>query len=158
MAMDPDEFIPTRQSLLQRLKNWQDERGWQEFFDTYWKLIYSVALQAGLSDADAQDVVQETVISVAKQMEGFTYDPAAGSFKAWLMRITKRRISDRLRKKYYQAGENKFPREEPLHSTIIENHPADSSFDLENIWNEEWQRNAMEAALEKVKAQSDPKE
>src|SRR5258708_29601330 len=140
MAINPDEFIPTRESLLQRLKNWQDESGWQDFFDTYWKLIYSVAHQAGLSDAEAQDVVQETVLSVAKKMEGFTYDPAIGSFKAWLMRITKRRISDHLRKKQYQVGDKKLPREEMLETTVIENHPAEDSLDLEHIWNEEWER------------------
>src|SRR5438477_1407960 len=158
MAIDPDEFIPTRQSLLQRLRNWQDERGWHEFFDTYWKLIYRVAHQAGLSDAEAQDVVQETVISVAKQMEGFTYDPATGSFKAWLMRITQRRISDLLRKKHYQVGGKKFRREEALDTNIIENQPAGSSLDLDSIWDEEWRRTVMEASLQKVKSQADPKQ
>ena len=35
-----EEFIPTRKSLLDRLKNWGDDASWQDFFDTYWKLIY----------------------------------------------------------------------------------------------------------------------
>ena len=49
-------------TLLSRLKNADDHAGWQEFFDTYWKLIYGVARKAGLNDAEAQDAVQETVI------------------------------------------------------------------------------------------------
>jgi RNA polymerase sigma-70 factor (ECF subfamily) len=69
-----DSFIPTRKSLLTRLKNWDDQEGWREFFETYWRLIYSVASKSGFSDAQAQDIVQETVISVAKKMRSFKYD------------------------------------------------------------------------------------
>ena len=67
MSDEPHEFIPTRASLLSRLKNWDDQDSWKDFFDTYWKLIYAAALKSGLSDAEAQDVVQDTVVSVAKK-------------------------------------------------------------------------------------------
>src|SRR3989454_10415663 len=73
--------LQTRWSLIGRLKDMDDQQSWQEFFDAYWKLIYSVALKAGLSDAEAQEVVQETGISVAKKMPEFKADPAAGAFK-----------------------------------------------------------------------------
>src|SRR6266498_896673 len=99
MADEPDEFIPTRRSLLARLKNWDDQKSWQDFFDIYWRLIYSVALKAGLSDADAQDVVQDTVLTVAKKIGEFKSDPAIGSFKGWLMLITRRRIADQFEKR-----------------------------------------------------------
>ena len=77
----PDDLLPTRHSLLTRLKNWDDSVGWKLFFDTYWRIIYGTAIKAGLSDAEAQDVVQETIIAVAKKMNEFKYDPAIGSFK-----------------------------------------------------------------------------
>ena len=80
-----DELIPTRTTLIQRLKNWEDQSSWQDFFDTYWKLIYGVARKGGLTATEAQDVVQETMISVARQMPTFKYDRAIGSFKAWLL-------------------------------------------------------------------------
>jgi len=67
ISEETDDLLPTRLSLLARLKDWQDQQSWREFFDTYWKLIYSVAIQAGLSDAEAQDVVQDTLVSVAKK-------------------------------------------------------------------------------------------
>ena len=53
-ADDPDA---TRSSLVRRLGNWNDEGGWQDFFDRYWKLIYAVAIKAGLTDAEAQVLV-----------------------------------------------------------------------------------------------------
>src|SRR5579884_3179208 len=88
------ELIPTRQSLLSRLKDWDDNESWRVFFDTYWRLIYNAAMKAGLTDAEAQDAVQETVISVMKSISSFKYDPAKGSFKTWLLRLTQWRILD----------------------------------------------------------------
>jgi len=41
-----EEFIPTRLSLLSRLKRWDDDGSWREFFDTYWKFLYCVAVKA----------------------------------------------------------------------------------------------------------------
>ena len=64
--MNDDEFIPTRLSLLTRLKNLDDQESWKDFFDTYARLIYRVAAKAGLTDAEAQDVVQETFLRVAR--------------------------------------------------------------------------------------------
>ena len=99
MIAPKDELIPTRATLILRLKNWQDQSSWQDFFDTYWQLIYHVALKGGLREAEAQDVIQETMISVAKHMPTFKYDPAIGSFKAWLLNMTRWRITDQLRKR-----------------------------------------------------------
>src|SRR5207249_1498344 len=91
------DSIPTRQSLLDRLKDWGDQTSWQDFFDTYWQLIYNVAIKAGLTDAEAQDVVQETIIAVAKKIPEFKTDPAHGSISAWLMQLTRCRIADQCR-------------------------------------------------------------
>src|ERR1043166_7611617 len=93
------DSIPTRHSLLKRLKVLENQESWQEFFETYWSLIYSTATRSGLNDAEAQDVVQETVICVVRSMPKFDYDPGIGSFKAWLRKLTRWRILDHLRKR-----------------------------------------------------------
>lgn len=93
-----DGSAQTRASLLARLRDCDDQSGWQEFFDTYWKLIYGVALKAGLTDSEARDVVQETMVAVVKQMPEFEYNRAAGRFKNWLLTIATRRIIDQLRR------------------------------------------------------------
>src|SRR5438034_9005105 len=98
------DLIPTRRSLLSRLRDLGDQESWSDFFYSYWQLIYEVALKAGLGDAEAQEVVQETVISVGKQMPGFRYDPARGRFKGWLLQITRRRIADHVRKQSQASG------------------------------------------------------
>src|SRR5215510_6020274 len=99
MLKNAHDLIPTRKSLLNRLKDWEDQESWQDFFDTYWKLIYGVAAKAGLSDDEAQEVVQETIIRVARKMPNFKYDPAVGSFKSWLLHTTDWCINDQFRKR-----------------------------------------------------------
>src|SRR6266404_4758915 len=94
------DSLPTRRSLLSRLRDLGDSDSWRTFFDTYWRLIYNLARKSGLSDTEAQDVVQETIIAVARKMPGFRYDPAKGSFKQWLLLITRRRIQDHFRRLY----------------------------------------------------------
>src|SRR5580765_5374538 len=93
MTKRQDEFLPTRQSLLQRLKRWDDQESWRDFFNQYWRLLYSAAIKAGLNDSQAQDVVQDTIILVSKKMEGFRYDPLVDSFKGWLLYLTRKRIA-----------------------------------------------------------------
>ena len=156
MTIEPDEFIPTRASLLTRLKNWDDQEGWKRFFDTYWKLIYSVGRKAGLSDAEAQDAVQETIIAVAKKMPQFKYDSSVGSFKGWLLQLTRWRIVDLLRKKQYQSHGQQLRREETLNTTLAERAPEPAAPDLESVWDGEWNKHVMEAAVEKAKRQVSP--
>jgi RNA polymerase sigma-70 factor (ECF subfamily) len=154
--MPPDELIPTRQSLLERLRRWDDQCSWQEFFDAYWGLIYGVARKAGLNDADAQDVVQETIIATARKMPAFRYDPAVGTFKAWLMRLTRWRIADHFRRQQYERDGQRLPREQPLDMAFLEQQPEPGGPDVELLWEEEWQRHVLELAISRVRQQNSP--
>lgn len=156
MARQPDELIPTRATLIYRLKDWQDQSSWQEFFDTYWKLIYGVARKAGLSDAEAQDVVQETMVSVSKHMPTFNYDPALGSFKAWLLNMTRWRIIGQFRKRV-PAAEARPASDSATTSADPLNNVADPAGQpLDAVWEAEWETHLLEAAINKVKRRVDP--
>jgi len=150
------EFIPTRRSLLSRLKRWDDQESWQDFFNTYWKLIYGVATRTGLSDSEAQDVVQDTMVAVARQMPHFKYDPALGSFKSWLFLITHRRITDHLRKEYRRVKGDAPTPGTTARTALMERIPDPASMDLDAIWEEEWKRWLFEAALQRVKRRVEP--
>jgi RNA polymerase sigma factor (sigma-70 family) len=147
----PEEFLPTRRSLLTRLKNWDDQEGWREFFETYWRLIYSVALRAGLSEAEAEDLVQETVLGVAKKMRDFHYDPAVGSFKAWLLLNVRSRIADHWRRRRSRIQTVAPPPEDTGRTSLIEQAPEPAGGRLEALWEEEWKNRLFEAALDRVK-------
>src|SRR5262249_38714823 len=151
-----DKLIPTRASLLGRLKNWQDQASWQEFFDTYWKLIYGVSRNAGLTDAEAQDVVQETMTSVAKHMRACKYDASIGSFKAWLLIKTRWCIIAQLRKRAPCIKNHSFPNESTASGTRTVDKVADPAGErLDAIWEEEWKTNLLTAAIAKVKRNLD---
>jgi RNA polymerase sigma factor (sigma-70 family) len=154
----PEEFLPTRNSLLTRLKNWDDSEGWKRFFDTYWRLIYSAAIKSGLSDAEAQDVVQETVLSVAKNVAGFKYDPALGSFKGWLMTLTRWRIADQMRKRVRHGSCPRQSSDDLAQTDALEALPDEQGFDLDAIWDDEWKQNLMKAAVERVKRKVDARQ
>lgn len=153
---NPDELVPTRHSLLERLRDLDDQPSWQEFFETYWKLIYTAAIKAGLSDHEAEEVVQETVIGVARKMEAFRYDPAVCSFKGWLMHVTRCRIADRYRRRRPQHVPLE-PADDPGPGPHLVLGIADpSSHDLEAIWEEEWQRNIVDVAMEHIRLRVNP--
>ena len=155
MVQPQDELIPTRATLIQRLKNWQDQASWQVFFDTYWKLIFTVAIQAGLTEVEAQDVVQETMFSVARHMPSFTYD-RVGSFKTWLLNMTRWRITDQLRKR--GPTHEHFPtRNDSTDRTDTVERVADPAIrTLDSVWEADWEKNLFDAALSNVKRRLDP--
>lgn len=151
-----EELLPTRQSLLSRLKNWDDQESWKAFFDTYWKLIYNMAIKAGLSNPEAQDVVQETVVSVMKSMPGFKYDAQNGSFKGWLRRLTNWRIQDQRRKRMRDIDENVNTPSTATETIPMENVADPAGQALETVWDEEWEKNLVDAAAERMKTKVDP--
>jgi RNA polymerase sigma factor (sigma-70 family) len=149
--------LATRRSLVDRLANWDDQRRWQDFFDTYWKLIYSAAQKSGLTDAEAQEVVQETVITVAKKVGKLRYDPALGSFKGWLLQITRWRIADQFRRRDSVQTQRERSDDDRKTATI-ERLPDLNVVDLDVLWEREWQENLFDAAIARVKKKVDPKQ
>ena len=149
----------TRRSLIMRLGDWKDQRTWDEFYRTYWRLIYSVALKAGLREDEAWDVVQETVLTIAKQSLRNAYDPERGSFKMWLWNVTRWRINDQFRQRG-KAPQQANTAEDAATTTRepVENVPDTSSNNFSQIWEREWQQNVMKAALERVKMRVSPRQ
>lgn len=157
MTQDPEHWMQeTRSTLLERLKDLEDESSWRVFFDSYAKIIHGVAVKSGLQPQDAQDVVQETVVSVAKHIGGFEYDRSRGSFKSWLLTITRSKIITRWRR---NSREPSLPNAEASSATStspIEKFPDPASNQLEEIWEREWQQAILSRAMDSLKKMVDP--
>lgn len=145
----------TRRSLILKLSDWNDRKSWDEFYRTYWRPIYSVAIQAGLHEHEAWDVVQEVVITIAKQSRKQAYDPERGSFKAWLWKITSWRISDQFRARSKDTSSTV---DAPGTTSPLDLIPDLDSSSFEDIWDKEWQNNVMKAALDRVKMKVSPRQ
>jgi RNA polymerase sigma factor (sigma-70 family) len=144
-------YLATRKSLLSRIKDWDDQESWKDFFDTYWKLIYNAAIKSGLNDAEAQDVVQETVVTIARRIGELKYDPALGSFKGWLLNTTRWKINDQFRKRA--------PRGRAATGTgadAVARLPDPAQSPLDALWEQEWEQTILDAALARVKQQASP--
>ena len=84
----------TRISLLLRLRDTHDLPAWERFVALYAPLVYGFARRKGLQDADAADIAQDVLTSVAQQMRQWQYSPERGSFRGWLFTITRNRIKN----------------------------------------------------------------
>ena len=127
-------YARTRKSLIARLENWEDQRTWDEFYQTYWRLIYSVGLKAGLRSEEAFDVVQETILSIAKQSKKRLYDPEQGSFKSWLMNMTRWRINDQFRKRKKDTAMAGADWNEERKTAVIDRFEDPKGDLLERMW------------------------
>jgi RNA polymerase sigma-70 factor (ECF subfamily) len=140
-----EDLIPTRASLLSRLKCSDDSESWRVCFETYWKLIFNAARRAGLTEAEAEDVVQETLLTVARTIHDFTYNQKQGSFKGWLLKTTAWRVQDQFRKRASGRLEFLADLPESIHP-VIENG-------VQQLWDSEWEQNLLSTAIERVKKQ-----
>jgi RNA polymerase sigma-70 factor (ECF subfamily) len=158
MSSSADDSLLTRRTLLSRLRNLDDQESWRTFFNLYWRLLYNVARKSGLDDPSAQEIVQETVIGVARKMPEFHYDPDRGTFRQWLLRIARRRITDHLRRIYRQPPRAEITLEsldeDQEHSAAIIDQSASA---IDAAWNEEWEKATFDAALARVRAAVNPR-
>jgi RNA polymerase sigma-70 factor (ECF subfamily) len=152
-----EEIIPTRITLLLKMKNPEDSASWQDFYNTYRKLIYGYAMRYGLNEAEADEVLQETVIEVFKRIGEFNYDPTK-SFKAWLLKNTWWRVQDQLRKRKH-SSRLPTPTDEPERSTdLINRIPDPHGNELDPLWEDEWQKNLLSLAIDRLKTKIKPKQ
>src|SRR5437870_8680075 len=84
----------TRASLLVRLRDAQDEWAWSQFVEIYAPLVYGYARKHGLQDADAADLTQDILRTVAGAVGRLEYDPQRGSFRGWLFTVVRNRLRD----------------------------------------------------------------
>lgn len=88
-----DNLTVTSLSLLARLRDGSDQKGWDEFVARYGPKIEAWCLRWGLQAADAQDVMQNVLLQISRQMEKFEYNPS-GRFRSWLKTVAWRAWAD----------------------------------------------------------------
>ncbi len=85
---------PTRASLLLRLQDAEDLAAWDEFASIYGPVVFNVATSRGFQVADAENLVQEVFMSVASSISHWLQRDDRGSFRAWLLRISRNAAVD----------------------------------------------------------------
>ena len=83
----------TRQSLLLRAQAGETD-AWKDLTDLYRPLILAWLNRQGVPAGDLEDVSQEVLLSVVKQLPGFQHSGHRGAFRCWLRTIVCRRTAD----------------------------------------------------------------
>lgn len=147
----------TRASLLRRIADPKDTKSWAEFYGIYKKLVFGFAMRFGLKRADAEEVTQDVFNEVAQNISKFESNPERGSFRGWLLNLTRWRVMDRARQQQRQ-DKHRAPRSaeaEPDRTSTIERVPDNESPDPDQVWEREWEHRVLETAMERLAARVD---
>jgi RNA polymerase sigma factor (sigma-70 family) len=148
--------VVTRESMLRQLKAGEAE-GWNRFYAVYGRLVRDFSVHAGLSESDADDVVQETAIAVSRHIAEFKYERDVCRFKTWLLNQATWRIKDHWKKRaraqqlYHQTRRDPATHEQ---TSTAERVPAEA-VDYTALFEIEWQKNLLALALEAIRTRFD---
>ncbi|MGL4420499.1 MAG: RNA polymerase sigma factor [Gemmataceae bacterium] len=137
----------TRVTLLHRLRDGSDAEAWRDFIRLYGPVVYGFARTRGLQDADAADMVQEVLRSVARNAGKMEYDPSKGTFRGWLYTVTRNKIynflSTQKNRPKASADSGSYERLDAV--------PNRDDGDTDAVWELEYQRRVSAKAMERVK-------
>jgi RNA polymerase sigma-70 factor (ECF subfamily) len=137
----------TRASLLLRVRDPANAAAWTEFDSIYRPLLQRYAKLCGLSDADAEDVVQHCMVAVHKHITSFEYDPSKGRFKGWLRTLVNNKVRNLARnRREHQAATGAFA---GLQAT--EPSPEEA---FDELWMQEHIRHALQHVRSEIEASS----
>ena len=143
-----DNAPKTRPSLLVRIRDPRNEQAWTEFLEIYEPLVYRLARRKGFQDADARELTQEVFLAVASAIERRDPDPAKGSFRGWLFRITRNLMINFLsqnRRRPPATGDSDVNR-------LLSEHPAPNG-EQSALFDQEYKRQTFRWAAERVRGE-----
>jgi len=150
MPAEEASSLRTRPSFINRLKK-EDVDGWNEFYRVYGKIVRDFALKAGLTAVEADDVVQETAIGVARNISGFEKRKEC-RFKTFLLTQASWRILDQLKRRKRGISGKTIPAfSEETGTPLIERVPDPHPIDLDALFESEWRDGLYTEALERIK-------
>lgn len=142
----------TSLSLLDRARGDVSDESWRHLAGAYSPLLRAWLLRFKVSTTDADDLVQEVLLTVVRELPRFEHSGRAGAFRSWLRTILVHRLRDFWRSRNYRpaaAGG----------STWMEQlqQLEDESSNVSREWNLEHDRHVMARLLEQVRPRFEPK-
>ena len=129
----------TRETLLMKLKDGNDEEAWREFDKIYKGFIWSIIIKMGVPQGDQADLVQDVLLKAWKSLPSFEYNKSRGKFRSWLSLVTSNTA------RTYYRGHNKKLK-------LFSDEDSDQKIDaeIERICEEEWKKFVADMAWKKV--------
>ena len=82
----------TSLSLLERLRHSPEDESWTRLAGLYTPLIRAWLRRYDVQDSDANDLVQEVLLAVSKDLSKFDHGGHPGAFRGWLRAILVNRL------------------------------------------------------------------
>jgi len=111
----------TRPSLLLRIRDPANHAAWDEFVEIYRPVICRLAGYRGMQEADAEDLAQQVLLSVAGAIDDWEVDPERATFRTWLKRVANNAILNALTRGVPDRGSG----DDDLHRLLEQRPEAD---------------------------------
>lgn len=139
----------TKTSLILRLADHHDQDAWQEFESVYRPVIYHAAQQRGLQHADAEDVVQQVLASIARALQARPHDSRRAQFRTWLFRVIQNSVLNHVQRRRPDRGSGRTSVLDQL--TQVANPDQESE-----LLAAEYQKSVFRWAAEKIELEFHP--
>lgn len=149
--MTSDSWSGTNPTLLSRIRlTPHDQEAWRDFDQRYRPKILEWCRSWNLQPQDAQDVTQDVLAKLVKNLATFEYDPRR-SFRGWLRTIARHAFSDFLkgRRRFGTSGSD-----ESMFGQLQTNQACDTFVDQ---LQEEFEREQLREAMARVQLRVEPK-
>jgi len=141
----------TSLSLLDRLRLQPDKESWQRLVEVYTPLIQAWLRRHGVSPTDAEDLTQEVMTVVVREIPTFKHNQQPGAFRSWLRTIAVNRLRVLWRSRHMRpvaTGGSDFLK------MLDELEDPDS--DLSRLWDQQHDHHVARRLMELVKPQFEP--
>ena len=143
------EFPDTHPSLLRSLRGEGAEESWASFFERYAPAVLRAARFRGLDEHDADDIVQQVMLAIARHIGDFNYDRDRGRFRHWVRRIAESKIADHFRRRPPAVTGL------PLDERISDEPSVAEAW--EAVWEQEWRLQDLTYCLELIRGSVAPR-
>jgi RNA polymerase sigma-70 factor (ECF subfamily) len=141
----------TTSTVLQRLCNYDDRETWERLALRFHCPIVRFARNLGLSQADAEDVGQETLLAFAESFRRGGYDRSKGRLGRWLFGIAYRQALNFQRKAGRGGVQIRRTNGDTTFWNEIPDEPAATA-----SWEREWERSVIELCVDRARQEVEP--
>ncbi|KAA3614308.1 MAG: sigma-70 family RNA polymerase sigma factor [Planctomycetota bacterium] len=147
----------TLPSLLSRVRDLEDHAAWHEFDQRYRELILRFCRRRGLQASDAEDVRQIVMLSLAKHLRGFSYQPSKGRFRAYLGRTVQNAISRYFRRPNHEIHGLNLDEKAAAAAPGIQERDSWEESSWEKVWETEWMAHHYRMAMHQLRKSVQPR-
>jgi RNA polymerase sigma-70 factor (ECF subfamily) len=144
-------MLETSASLLERARAGPDAEAWRRLVDLYTPLLQAWIRRYALQHSDAEDIVQEVLGTLARELPAFRYDPQRGAFRSWLRAILVHRLQA-----FFRSRQSRPQPAGGSDGALLLEQFADPASDLSRLWDQEHDRHVAHRLLAAIQPDFEP--